>query len=47
MAEQCGAMCRVTGNTRDGLRASLGQYKGLLTNCPCGRGWVQTSFTGI
>ena len=37
MAEQCGAMCRVTGNTTGGLRASLGQYKVLLTNCPCRR----------
>ena len=47
MAEQCGAMCRVTGNTTGGLRASLGQYKVLLANCPCRRGCVQTSSTGI
>ena len=30
MAEQYGAMCRVTGNTTGGLRASLGQCKMLL-----------------
>ena len=47
MAGQCGAVCRVSGNITGGLRASLGWYKVLLTKCPCRRGWVQTSSTGI